>query len=159
MGCEIRRRQTTYWEVLRDDGRLERIHFLGKEEFSFAEPGAPSVSIVEEHAVLDDYLFSWESIYLASPADTPEQCLGDLTQAIEGRVAGWRSATDYFNAFGAERILRKGYGQLLSAPMPIAEISRAVLAAAGVRFSSLPGRPSRWPRQAFIAGLNYVVAQ
>lgn len=158
MYYEITRRQTTFWD-LRHDGRLERIHFLGKEEFAFVEPGATSLSIVEEHAVLIDYKFAWESIYIAGPVAAPDQFIGHLMQAIEAQVEGWRSAAGYFNTFGAERILRKGYGQLCAAPIPIAETCCAILNATGVRFTSLPERPSRWPRQALIVGMNYVVAK
>jgi len=154
----ITRRQTTFWE-LRHEGGLDRIHFLGKEEFAFVEPSAACYSIVENHAVLIDYEFAWESIYIARPVDAPREALEEVMAAIHDRVDGWRSAASYLNAFGAERILRDGYGQLLAAPIPIAEVSRAVLRGAGVRFTSLPARPARWPRQALIAGLNHVVAR
>lgn len=159
MGYEITRRQTTFWDLRRDDGRLERIHFLGKEEFAFVEPRASSYAIVKEHAVLIDYQFSWETIYLAGPVSSPDHALRALTLAMEARADGWRPATRYLNEFGAERILRNGDGQLLEAPIPIAEASRAALNAAGARFTTLRGHPTRWPRQALIAGVNYVVAQ
>ena len=159
MGYEITRRQTTYWDLRCDDGRIERIHFLGKEESAFLDPIASSYAIVEEHAVLIDYQFSWEAIYVASPVSAPDQALRALTLAIEAGVDGWRPASGYLNEFGAERILRDGYGQLLAAPIPIAETSRAALTAAGARFTTLRDRPSRWPRQALIAGVNYVVAK
>jgi hypothetical protein len=158
VGYEITCRQTTFWE-LRHVGGLDRIHFLGKEEFAFVEPSATSYSIVDEHAVLIDYQFAWESIYIAGTVDAPEQVLRQITAAVHSQVDGWRSASRYLNSFGAERILRHGYGQLLVAPIPIAEATRAVLRTTGARFSSLPASPSRWPRQAFIAGSNYVVAR
>jgi hypothetical protein len=158
VGYEITRRQTTFWD-LRHEGGLDRIHFLGKEEFAFVEPRAPSYLIVDEHPVLVDYQFAWESIYLAGADDAPEPTLRQIHASIQGQVDGWRPAARYLNPFGAERILRDGYGQLLSAPVPIAEVSRAALRAAGVRFTSLPARPACWPRQALIVGLNYVVAQ
>jgi hypothetical protein len=155
---EIVRRQTTFWD-LRQDGRVVRIHFAGKEEFGFVEPCVPSFSVVEKHALLIDYKYAWESIYLAGAVATFDQVLRHLVQAIEARVEGWRSATHYLNAFGAQRILRDGYGQLIDAPLPVAETCRAVLRGAEARFTSLPGQPCRWPRQAFIAGRNYVVAK
>jgi hypothetical protein len=34
---EIIRRQTTFWDLRCDDGRIERIHFLGKEEWRFVD--------------------------------------------------------------------------------------------------------------------------
>jgi len=155
---EIVRRQTTFWD-LRQDGKVVRIHFAGKEEFGFVEPCAPSFSVVEEHALLIDYQYAWESIYLAGAVATFDQVLGHLVQAIEARVEGWRSATHYFNTFGARRILRDGYGQLVHAPPPIAETCQALLRGAEAQFTSLPSGPSRWPRQAFIAGRNFVVAK
>ena len=159
MGYEITRRQTTFWDLRCDDGRIERVHFLGKEEFAFLDPIASSYAIVEEHALLIDYQFAWEAIYVASPVSAPDQVLRALTLAIDARLDGWRPASCYLNEFGAERVLRDGYGQLLAAPTPIAETCRAALNAAGARFSTLPGRPSRWPRQALIAGVNSVVAK
>jgi hypothetical protein len=158
VGHEITRRQATFRD-LRHDGRLERIHFLGKEEFAFVEPSALSFSIVEQHPLLIDYEFAWETIYIAGPADAPDHVLRTLTEAIEARADGWRSATSYLNPVGDERILRDGYGNVLAAPISIAEVSRDVLDAAGVPFTSLPGRPPRWPRQALIAGVNHVVAK
>lgn len=158
MKYEIARRQTTFWD-LRQNGGIVRIHFVGKEEFRFVEPCVSSFSIVDEHAVLINYQFAWESIYLAGPVAAFDEVLGHLTKAIEARVEGWRPATVYLNPFGAERILREGYGQLVAAPSPVAETCRTVLNGAEARFSSLPGRPSRWPRQALIAGPNYVVAK
>jgi hypothetical protein len=158
VGYQVTRRQTTFWE-LRHDGGLDRIHFHGKEEFAFVGASAASYSIIEKHAVLIDYAFAWENIYIARPVAAPEQILMEITAAIDCRVEGWRSAARYLNAFGAERVLRDGFGQLLAAPIPIADVSKSVLGAASAQFTSLPGGPSRWPRQALIAGPNFVVAR
>jgi hypothetical protein len=154
---EIIRRQTTFWD-LRGDGGVVRIHFAGKEEYGFVETCVPAFSIVEEHSLLIDYEYAWESIYLAGAVATFDQVFSHLVQAIEERVEGWRSATHYFNKFGAQRILRGGYGLLVDAPLPVAETCRTVLRNEEARFTSLPSSPSRWPRKAFIAGRNYVVA-
>jgi hypothetical protein len=109
--------------------------------------------------LLIDYKFAWESIYLAAPISSYEQVALNLQRTIKAQLDNWRSIDLYFNEFGADRILREGYGQLLNAPLPIAERCRAVLLAAGGAFSSLQGRSVRWPRRALIAGSNYVVAQ
>lgn len=158
MAYEIIRRQTTFWD-LRGDGGIVRIHFAGKEEFGFVEPCVPAFSIVEDHSLLIDYEYAWESIYLAGTVATFDQVFSHLVQVIETRVEGWRLATHYFNSSGAERILRGGYGLLVDAPLPVAETCRTVLRNAEARFTSLPSRSSRWPRQAFMAGRNYVVAK
>lgn len=159
MNCEIVRRQTTFWDVRRQDGTVERIHFLGKEEFGFADAHVPSFSIVEEHHVLIDYQFDWHGVYLAGPVANFEDVRDQLELSIEKTLGGWRSATRYFNEYGAERILRSGHGKLLDAPRPLVEVCSEVLDTAGVRFNCLPGRPARWPRRALIAGPNFVVAK
>jgi hypothetical protein len=133
--------------------------FHGKEEFKFVEPAAGSFAILDEHPLLIDYQFVWESIYIAAPVTAFDNVLSRLIQAIQLRVDGWRLGSDYLNRFGAERILREGFGQVLAAPYPVAETCRAVLRDAHARFSSLPTQPARWPRQVLVVGRNYVVAQ
>ncbi len=159
MAYEITRRQTTFWDLQRHDGRVERVHFLGKEESGFVDDYCLSFSIVEEHPLLIDYRWKWTAIYLAGPVADFQQVLRRLEETVAGEVGTWRAASQYFNSVGAERILREGYGELLGAPTPVAELCQRVLREAGARFSTLPRRGVRWPRQAFIAGANYVVAR
>ena len=159
MGFEIIRRQTTFWEFSSHEGKVERIHFHGKEEFAFSNDEVPSFTILEVHPLLIDYKFSWEYVYLTTPTALFEQVALTLQEAIEETLGGWRSAQNYFNQVGSASILREGFGQLLCAPLPVAEICREVLHNARLGFTSLAGQPARWPRQALIAGRNYVVAK
>ena len=159
MGYEIIRRQTTYWDFSKYEGMVERIHFHGKEEFAFFNGGVPSFTILEDHPLLIDYKFGWEYIYITTPTVSVKQVTLTLQRAIEETLRGWRSAQNYFNQFASDRILREGYGQLIHAPLPIAERCREVLRDARQGFSSLEGRPPRGTRRALVAGRNYVVAK
>jgi hypothetical protein len=147
VSCEIIRRQTTYWDFLTDKEKLERIHFHGKEEFAFAEGRVPSFTILENHPLLIDYSFGWESIYVTTPTESFEQVTLDLQQAIKEIVGDWRPVEHYLNQFGPDRIVREGYGQLILAPLPLTDRCREVLRAARQDFTSLKGQPPRWPRQ------------
>lgn len=157
MENQVLRRQTTFWD-LRRGARRVRVHFIGKEEFKFVEPTPDGFAILDEHPLLIDYHFGWEGVYIDAPVPAVANVFDRLISAIASRTEGWRLGTDYLNSVG-ERILREGYGQLLDAPSPVAETCRAVLRDSNVRFSSLPTRSARGPREALVVGPNYVVAQ
>lgn len=55
MPYEIIRRQATFWDLRRDDQAVERVHFVGKEEFGFFEGFAASFEILEAHPLLMEY--------------------------------------------------------------------------------------------------------
>jgi hypothetical protein len=154
----ITRRQTTYWD-LSQAAAVTRIHFVGKEEFSFVHPVMPSFAVVQDHPVLLDYQFAWERIFVASACAAPQRVLHRLAQAMAALLQGWRGATAYLNsAYDPVAVLRGGSGLLLSAPRPIARIACDVLTAEGLQFTELPARGLRWPREALVAGKNFVVA-
>jgi hypothetical protein len=155
---EIIRRQTTFWDLRCDDGRIERIHFLGKEEWRFVDARCAAFVILDEHPLLIDYRWEWARVYLAGQALCCKRVVRRLERDIEARVGPWRSPSDYLNSFGAERLLRAGEGMLLSGPLPIVEVCESVLRRSRVAFTRLPGPAARWPRQALVAGGNFVVA-
>lgn len=158
MNYTIKRRQTTYWDLAGSDGLVERVHFIGKEEFRFVESSCEAFSIVDEHPLLLDYAHAWQELYVASASESPLRLVTALERAIDQALSSWRPSADYVNPIGPERILRGGYGKLLAAPMPVANACSTVLRDAGVRFSSLAGRPARWPRRVLLAGPSFVVA-
>ena len=45
MPYEIIRRQSTFWDLRGNDRVVERVHFVGKEEFGFSEGVVPSLEI------------------------------------------------------------------------------------------------------------------
>lgn len=158
MTYAITRRQTTYWDLLQG-ATVTRVHFVGKEEFSFVHPIVSSFAVVQDHPVLIDYQFAWESIFLASACAAPQRVLNRLAEAIAPLLQGWRGSTAYLNSlYDPVALLRCGSGLLLAAPTPVASAVRDVLAAEGLQFTHLPARGLRWPREALIAGKNFVVA-
>jgi hypothetical protein len=158
MPYEIIRRQSTFWDLRRDDQVVERVHFVGKEEFGFSEGVVPSFEILDAHPLLMEYQAPWAMVYVAAPASAPELVARELKDAIDEEVAPWRSASRYLNSVGVEQLLGAGHGQILDAPSPVVGVCIAVLDAARVPFKRLAGRPARLSPKAFIAGLNYVVA-
>ncbi|MDM8005702.1 MAG: hypothetical protein QUV05_06070 [Phycisphaerae bacterium] len=158
VGFEVTKRQTTYWE-LRKEETLIRVNFVGKEEFAFVDLSPSAYFFADKHPLLIDYEFPWERIYIGSRVSAFSRVRDRLAEAIESQFDGWRPACDYLNQFGSERVLHDGYGLLLTAPLPVSESCRAVLQDVGAQFSSIPERPSRWPRKAFIVGRNFVVAK
>ena len=159
MSYSITQRQTTYWD-LSEGSSATRIHFDGKEEFRFVQTIVQSYTVVQDHPVLIDYQFAWESVFLASVCTEPQEVLNRLTQEITAVLQHWRSASRYLNSpRHALELLRGGYGLLLEAPIPISSKVCDVLSAAGLRFTNLPGRDPRTPREALIADENFVVAR
>ena len=158
MPYEIIRRQSTFWDLRRDDQVVERVRFIGKEEFGFSEGMVPSFEILDAHPLLMEYQAPWAMVYAAQPVSAPEKVARELKDAIEEGVAPWRSPSRYLNSVGVEQLLGAGHGQILDAPSPIVDVCVAVLEAARVPFARLAGRPARSSPKAFIAGLNYVVA-
>lgn len=137
-----------------------RIHFDGKEDFRFVQAIVQSFTVVQDHPVLIDYQFAWESIFLASVCTKPQEVLNRLTEEITAALQDWHDASRYLNSpDDALGLLRGGYGLLLSAPMPISSIVCDVLTEAGLRFTHLPARGPRWPREALVADGNFVVAR
>ena len=155
---EIIRRQSTFWDLRRDDQVVERVHFVAKEEFRFSEGVVASFEFFDTHPLLMEYQAPWAMVYAVQPVLLPEQVARELAGAIEEQVAPWRSPSRYLNSVGVEQLLSAGHGQILDAPSPIADACASVLDAARVRFERLAGRPARSSPKAFVAGLNYVVA-
>jgi hypothetical protein len=156
--CQITQRQSTFWEFELAEG-LERVHFVEKEEFCFTQRFAESLEVSDEHPVLLNYQAAWQQIYIGGNAPDPNRIVSLITHAIEPLLLGWRSAYSYLTATDPARMLQEGFGQLLSAPTPIARITAEVLGAEGVPFTVLKGQPPRWPRRALIAGTSFVVAR
>ena len=159
MPYEIIRRQSTFWDLRRDDQAVERVHFVGKEEFGFSEGMVPSFEILEAHPLLMEYQSPWAMVYAAQRVSASARVTRELEDAIEEELAPWRSPSRYLNPVGVEQLLSTGHGQILDAPAPIADVCVAVLDAARVPFKRLVGRPARSSPKAFIAGVNYVVAK
>jgi hypothetical protein len=157
MSYRITLRQTTYWDFKRG-GRIERVHFRGKEEYRSAGGEVESYSVQDEHPVLLDYRWAWRKVVIARPVAAWGEVLTDISMAIEQIVGPWRAAAHYLNHAFAEAIIRDGYGALLSAPIPVAHACCGVLDKHCARYTVLPGNPARWPRRVLVAGSNYVVA-
>lgn len=159
MALRITRRQTTYWDFV-DTERRFRIHFLGKQEHRFSHEEVASFEIVHDHPVLLEYRCRWNSLHVSSAPREPESLLRGLLDSLNQELSPWRNAASYFNHMaGPLSVLRHGYGLLFEGPEPLAEKLSGLLEGSRVEFLRLPGRPARWPMQAFIAGRNYVVAR
>lgn len=156
--CEVTRRQSTFWEIQTDVGR-ERVHFFAKEEFYFIEAQASFIDVLDDHPVLLDYRHSWEKLFIASPVASPGELHDKIVQGLRAFMNSWRPPDHYLNDGAVPKILRQGHGLLLEAPIPVAAIARAIIHEAGARYTTLPGRPGRWPRKALVIGRNFVVAR
>jgi hypothetical protein len=130
-----------------------------KEEFCFTQRFADGLVFTDDHPVLKNYQAAWKDIYLSARASEPDRIVGLLEQAIQSVTLGWRSSYSYLTSTDPVRMLREGYGQLLSAPQPIAHLAAHVLNEEGVPIKVLDGQPARWPRRALIAGTSFVVAK
>ena len=98
------------------------MHFLQKQEQSFASPECDDFRVVSEHPVLLDYLDAWSDVYLASAASQPEAVLEHLAAEIALIVSPWRSSESYFNDLvDPQDLLRDGSGLLIRAPQTIVE--------------------------------------
>lgn len=154
------RRQTTFWEIA-NDSEVLRIHFLKKVEQCFASSEFPCFEIVASHLVLRYYQYPWTSVFIGSSPLRPRSVYEELTALLAQDASPWRDAATYFNnqTGDPQTILNQGYGLLIDAPTPLAELASDVLTNWKVKWSSLPSRPSRGPLKAFVAGLNFVVAE
>lgn len=158
MSYSITQRQTTYWD-LSEGPSVTRIHFDGKEEFHFVGTTVQSYTVVQDHPVLIDYQFAWQSVFLSSACTEPQEVLDRLKEEITAALQDWHGASRYLNSsVDALELLRGGYGLLLSAPVPISSKVCDVLTEVGLRFTLLPAKGPRWPREALVADGNFVVA-
>lgn len=99
---------------------MTRIHFVGKEEFRFVESTVQSFSVVQVHLVLIDYQYAWESIFLASSCQRPQEVLNQLAEAITTALQNWHGASRYLNPlYDMRELIQSGSGRLLSAPTPV----------------------------------------
>lgn len=131
----IRRRQTTYWELLLQTPvrGLARVHFVGKREYSFAGSGFVGVSIVSDHAVLADYTQPWTTVYVNSQAPHPISTVETLQRLVSQWSLGWRPFERYANReYGPEQVLHEGTGALLTGPISLARAAVQVLESQGI---------------------------
>ena len=121
MSLLISHRQTSFWDFSSSTETV-RVHFLQKQEQSFASPECDDFRVVSEHPVLLDYLDAWSDVYLASAASQPEAVLEHLAAEIALIVSPWRSSESYFNDLvDPQDLLRDGSGLLIRAPQTIVE--------------------------------------
>lgn len=158
MSSRVTKRQTTYWEI-ESPNRTERIHFVGKEESHFTDQSFEDWSTTHSHPALLDYQYDWLRVFVSTPVLTPGAILERIRYAINDLTYGMRDSTNYFNEFGAERVLTEGAGMLLDAPKPIADFCCKELSLAGVKYREHGSLRKRWPRLALKMGDSYVIAE
>lgn len=158
MSAKILKRQSTYWDILTAAG-MTRIHFLGKEEFHFVSADIEGYVIVDDHYLLLDYSSTWCDLYVSTSTDKPSDVLNAIIKQWTLHYFHWRSPYRYLNEGDPENILSTGFGQLLSAPEPLAIAACEVLRLANLEFTLLRGAPARGSRKVLLASGNYVIAK
>ena len=161
-GGAVEHRQSTYWDLRFQEAGLWRVHFIGKKEFGFEEPGTfDSLNFFSSHPLLDDYLEPWESVYMSRPYS----CSIDLVNRIFSTVAeesdGWRSADKYLNdKCDIRELMSGGYGLLFQAPQGIGRCMAQVFFEAGVRSSRLSCHGAKMKEaMVLVLGGSFVVAE
>lgn len=156
----VEHRQSTYWDLRFQEAGLWRVHFKGKKESWFDEPGTfEALSICSSHPLLADYQDPWDCVYLSGPIICSIDLVERLKAAVVEETDGWRSANRYLNdCVDLYDLMEGGYGMLFRAPRRIGRRLARVLFEADARFTNLPYGAKSEDSLALILGRSYVVA-
>ena len=156
----VGKRQSTFWELDIQDAGLWRVHFKGKREYSFDEPGRfESFCVFDSHPLLADYQDPWDSVYLAGPVGCPVDVVNRLYKAVAMETNEWRSASRYLNdSVDLCEMLESGFGMLFRAPKRIGRSMAQVLFEAGARSTNLPYGVKCTEGVVLVMGRSFVVA-
>ena len=156
----IVKRQTTYWEVRAADGAVFRIHFRGKVEVAFTSAECTGVELSTRHPLLALYDEPSRSLYISGTPIDPPTLVDRLDRLIREGSRGWRGLADHSGGRDhVERLLRAGYGLLMSAPESVCAVVAAALEDAAVRTSILDGAPARPGNRLLLLGASYLIAR
>ncbi|MBZ0206907.1 MAG: hypothetical protein K8H89_11325 [Flavobacteriales bacterium] len=155
-GCIVKR-QTTYWTLTDRDGRSWRVHFNGKAEMNFLSAAYGSLSINDQHVLLNHHNQPCSSLYFKGKSNNPEELLAALRSKVAELTDGWRRLEEYM-----EPTLRlaDGYGLLMEGPNSLVLALREVLTSFGVTSTTLESRTGAKPLlRLLLLDHNYVVAE
>ncbi len=158
----IRFRQTTYWDLDVFEPRpvATRVHFIDKVEFHYVSPSFLEASLSQEHPILADYSEPFQQLFVNMPPSAPEVAIEQLSQLVRTWSQGWRSFERYVNSqCDPLRILRDGYGLLMSGPRTLVSAADRLLSEHGAQPNSLPGHTPKRELQVLCLGPNFVVAR
>ena len=157
----IGRRQTTFWELHTGDSSLVRVHFSHERETRFTNAEYDGVAIVDDHPLLEPYRERWASVFVTDAKRCDPVFSTELASRIERASDGWRTAEEYLS-LGGSGALRGGYGLLMRAPEPIANIAADLLQACGALPSVMLGHAPHEFRpgavRALLLGRSFVPA-
>lgn len=158
----VDKRQSTYWDLHFQGSGLWRIHFKGKKEFWYDEPGTfDSLCICTEHPLLADYQDPWDCVYLAGPFAYSIDLIDRLNAVVDEETDGWRSATRYLNP-GVDlcALVEGGFGLFFRAPRRIGRRMAQVLYDSGVKWTNQPyGGDKNEGGMALILDRSFVIAE
>ena len=136
-----------------------RIHFRAKHEFSLAKDTIRSLTLLEEHPLLLEYVEPFKEIYLAGVVSDKRKFVIDLESEASKFFEGWRSVYRYANGMPFDELLEKSYGLLMAAPASYAKLVMEVAARNGVALNILEAhRPIKEKPRLLLLDRYYVVA-
>jgi len=158
---EIQTRQATFWDLsVGPSSPICRVHFRGKVEFDHATDLASRIALHSSHPLLTEYEEPRDQVFVSSSASAPVATLTALHELCDEHFAGWRHLARYLNnQFPPARVLRDGYGLLLTGPRTFLSAASALLATHSIETQTHRGTGGRRSLLTLEIGRSFVIAE